>query len=223
LAGAQDRQRWQLFLSRRADNAAALPGIAAIDLPRDWPVNPLVAQDWSDFCAASADALPLGRWQEFLACRYRRIDRLNAAHQTSWPSFDVVALPDHLPGSAAGQADWLQFERQLLPMAQTAHRFSVLLPVTSVTGEPAEADRQLVLARRIVDIEKPAHTVFDVRFYWALNRVGEARLGTDTLLDVGSRAPQLIPDAVLGRAYIGASFVGGPPPPRNGDRRLLRC
>ena len=51
--------------------------------------------------------------------------------------------------------------------------------------------------------------MFDVRFYWAFYRVGEARLGIDTQIGAGSRAPELIPDAVLGRAYIGASFVGG--------------
>ena len=112
--------------------------------------------------------------------------------------------------------DWVQFEKQLLAMARTAHRFSVLLPVYAVTEDPYEMDRQLRLARRIVELEKPVHTVFDVRFYWALNRVGEARLGLDTLLDVGSRAPQLIPDTVLGRAYVGASFVGGPKSPTDG-------
>ena len=222
-AGAQDRQRWQQFLSGRVDSPAGLAAIAAIDLPADWPADLSTATNWGDFCAGSADPLPLGRWQQFLLCRYRRIDWLNAAHQTSWPSFDVIALPDHLPGSAAAQANWLQFEGQLLPMAQSAHRFSVLLPVPSVNADPANADRQLLLARRIVDIEKPAHTIFDVRFYWALNRVGEARLGTDTLLDVGSRAPQLLPDAVLGRAYVGESFVGGRNPPADGDRRLLSC
>lgn len=222
-AGAQDRQRWQQFLLGRVGSPAGLAAITAIDLPADWPTDPSIATNWGDFCASSADTLPLGRWQEFLERRYRRIDRLNAAHQTSWPSFDVIALPDHLPGSVVAQADWLQFEGQVLPMAQSAHRFSVLLPLTNVNADPADADRQLLLAQRIVDIEKPAHTISDVRFYWALNRVGEARLGTDTLLDVGSRAPQLIPDAVLGRAYIGASFVGGPPLPREGDRRLLRC
>jgi hypothetical protein len=82
-------------------------------------------------------------------------------------------------------------------------------------------ERRLQLARRIVELEKPAHTVFDVRFYWALNRIGEARLGLDTLLDAGSRAPQLLPDAVLGRVYLGASFAGGPKSPTDTDRYLL--
>jgi hypothetical protein len=123
----------------------------------------------------------------------------------------------------AAQADWLQFERQLLAVVRTAHRFSVLLPVTRVTEDPFEMGRRLQLARRVVELEKPAHTVFEVRFYWALNRIGEARLGLDTLLDVGSRAPQLMPDAVLGRAYVGESFVAGDKSPVDGDRHLLSC
>jgi len=161
------------------------------------------------------------RWQDFLARRYRRIERLNRAWQTAWPEFDLIALPDALPVSSAAQTDWLQFERQLLAMYRTAHRFSVLLPVEDVTTDPAELERRLGLARRIVELEKPAHTVFDVRYYWAFFRIGEARLGIDTQLGSGSRAPELIPDAVLGRAYIGASFVGGAPRPTDGDRLLV--
>ena len=227
-AGAGDRLRWQNFLAARSRGLDDLKGrygvdLAAIDLPRDWPGAKDQRQDWQDFCALTVDVFPLGRWQDFLARRYRTIRRLNAAHGTAWPSFDFVALPDHLPETAAAQADWLQFEKQVLAIVRSAHRFSVLLPVTQVTEDPFEMQRQIALARRIVDLEKPAHTVFDIRFYWALNRVGEARLGLDTLLDQGSRAPQLIPDAVLGRAYLGESFVGGPLPPSDGDRRLLAC
>jgi hypothetical protein len=62
-----------------------------------------------------------------------------------------------------------------------------------------------------------------VRFYWAFFRVGEARLGIDTLLGAGSRAPELIPEAVLGRAYVGSSFVGGDPDPGDGDRLRIAC
>jgi len=139
------------------------------------------------------------RWQRFLLGQHTA-DKLQEHYGVD---------PDEV-GSLALPRDWLQFERQLLAMHRTAHRFSVLLPVTGVTEDPFDLDERLRRARRIVEIEKPAHTVFDVRLYWALNRVGEARLGIDTLLNAGSRAPELIPDAVLGRAYIGASFVGGP-------------
>jgi len=119
--------------------------------------------------------------------------------------------------------DWLQFEGRLLAMHRTAHRFSVLLPVASVTADVHDLDDRLGLARRIVELEKPAHTAFDVRFFWAFNRIGEARLGMDTQIGAGSRAPELIPDAVVGRAYLGASFVAGASRPGAGDRRLLAC
>jgi hypothetical protein len=230
-AGNDERARWQRFLRAHHVNlddlnsrhATHYGGFDAIDLPTDWPAVTAVADDWRAYCALPTDTRARERWQDFLARRYRRIERLNAAHHTAWPSFDVVAVPDHLPATTPAQADWLQFERQLLAMARTAHRFSVLLPITAVTEDPFEMDRRLQLVRRIVELEKPAHTVFDVRFYWALNRIGETRLGLDTLLDVGSRAPQLRPDAVLGRAYVGESFVGVAPPPAAGDRRLLAC
>jgi len=227
--GADERARWENFLRTRyasvADLVAAhtlsVADFSAVGLPADWPTVKAAADDWESFCELPADTP--NRWRDFLARRYRRIERLNDAHQTAWPAFDVVALPDQLPLTFAAQTDWLQFERQLLAVVRTAHRFSVLLPVTTVTEDPFEADRRLKLAQRIIELEKPAHTVFDVRFYWALNRIGEARLGIDTLLDVGSRAPQLLPDAILGRAYVGESFVGGPKPPADGDRRLLAC
>ena len=80
----------------------------------------------------------------------------------------------------------------------------------------------MALAQRIVEIEKPAHTVCDVRFYWAMNRLGEARLGADTELGPGSRAPDLIPAAILGRSYLGSAFVGGPQG-RVAARERLAC
>jgi len=229
-AGAAERKRWQGFLRAQHTEeklqehyGVDYDGIGSLALPQDWPQSEVRRDDWRDFCAQSGGSWARGRWQDFLARRYRRIERLQRAHQAAWPAFELVALPDALPATAEAQTDWLQFERQLLAMHGTAHRFSVLLPVTGVTEDPADLDERMRRARRIVEIEKPAHTVFDVRLYWALNRVGEARLGIDTLLNAGSRAPELIPDAVLGRAYIGASFVGGPKPPRDPDRLLAAC
>jgi len=95
--------------------------------------------------------------------------------------------------------------------------------VSDVADTPYDMDTRMGLARRMVDLEKPAHTVFDVRFYWAMFRVGAARLELDTLLGQGSRAPELIPAVLLGRTYVGASFVGGPARPPGGDRLLLGC
>jgi len=227
--GADERRRWQAFLAGRYVTATALnqhhgtawPNFGAVTLPAD--ADERLAQDWADFCVQAADPWMRGRWSDFLARRYRRIEALRAAHGTAWPGFDLVPLPDVLPATRAGQTDWWQFEGQLLAMHASAHRFSVLLPVASVSAAPYQLDLQLALARRIVELEKPAHTVFDVRFYWAFNRIGEARLGLDTQLGAGSRASELVPDAVLGRAYLGASFVAGAAGSAPGNRLTLTC
>jgi phage tail-like protein len=220
--GAAERKRWRNYLIIKYGSSAD-QSLDDVRLPRDWPAQSSDAEDWQTFSALADGAWARTRWQDFLARRYRRIERLNRAYATSWPSFDVVAIPDAVPATATAQTDWLQFERQVLPMHRTAHRFSVLLPVADVASEPQQLEARLGLARRIVELEKPAHTTFDVRFYWAFNRVGEARLGLDTLLGAGSRAPELIPAAVLGRAFMGSSFVSGTARPKDSDRLLITC
>jgi hypothetical protein len=214
--GAAERGRWRAFLLARD-----VAGAEAAVLPRDDFQSDADRERWRAFNGTTDGAWMRARWHDFLARRYRGIERLNRAWDTRWTAFDLIALPDALPQSETAQGDWLQFERQVLAMHRTAHRFSVLLPVGDITVDPAEIERRLGLARRIVDLEKPAHTVFDVRYYWAFFRVGEARLGIDTQLGAGSRAPELIPEAVLGRAYLGASFVGGAGRPEDGDRLLV--
>ncbi|HEX2076796.1 MAG TPA: WD40 repeat domain-containing protein, partial [Longimicrobium sp.] len=230
-AGAAERALWQRFLRGRYDDVAGLnaahgtshPDFGAVPLPADWPSAEAHRTDWRDFSARADGGRVRGRWHDFLARRYRRVERLNRAWETAWPEIGLAALPDALPQTAAAQTDWLHFERQVLAMHRTAHRFSVLLPVADVAADPYELEARLGLARRIVELEKPAHTVFDVRYYWAFFRVGEARLETDTQIGAGSRAPELVPDAVLGRTYVGASFVGGPAAPTGGDRLVLAC
>lgn len=230
-AGAAERARWQAFLQARYGDVATLNAahstnvakFADIALPDDQPTDAQQAADWVRFCASPDGLAERTLWADFLARRYRRIARLRATQRVSWTAFELVALPDRLPASIDGQTDWLQYERQLLPMHLTAHRFSVLLPVDNVQSDPYMLQTRLALARRIVELEKPAHTVFDVRFYWAFNRVGVARLGLDTQLGAGSRASELIPDAVVGRAYLGASFVGGPPRLQGRDRLTMAC
>ncbi|MER0169345.1 MAG: hypothetical protein DU489_01780 [Nitrosomonas sp.] len=221
--GAADRQNWQRYLALQVqpddEQVLQTPNLMSAKYPSDWPKDSTIAAKWRAFSVLPN--ITRRQWQDFLTRRYRHITKLNMVYQTSWPAFDLIALPDFLPETKEAQTDWLQFEKHLLAITRTAHRFSVLLPVTSVTEDPAEMERHVQLARRIVELEKPAHTVFDVRFYWALNRIGEARLGLDTLLDVGSRAPQLLPDAVLGRVYLGASFAGGSKLPIDTDRYLL--
>jgi phage tail-like protein len=230
-AGAAERQRWQALLQSRylsldalnRAHASAYTDFGQIRLPAAPPQAPAARSDWLEHCSRNADARERRLWQDFLARRYRRIERLRGAHRAAWDDFEQVPLPDVVPASFDAQTDWLQFERQLLAMHRTAHRFSVLLPVASVIADPYLLEQKLALARRIVELEKPAHTVFDVRYYWAFNRVGEARLGLDTQLGAGSRASELIPDAVVGRAYLGASFLGGRARIHGRDRLSLDC
>jgi phage tail-like protein len=229
--GALERERWQRYLRAKYAGIAALnaahgthhPDFDAIGLPTDRPDNVTAEADWLAFGARIDGRRERKLWHDFLARRYRRIERLRSAHGSAWTGFDAIPVPDRLPITQAAQTDWLQYERQLLAMHRTAHRFSVLLPVTSVEADPYLLEERLGLARRIVTLEKPAHTVFDVRFYWAFNRVGEARLGLDTQLGAGSRASELIPTAVIGRAYLGASFVGGDASHRGRDRLSIEC
>ncbi|MCS6844215.1 MAG: phage tail protein [Caldilineales bacterium] len=86
-------------------------------------------------------------------------------------------------------------------VAEAAHRFTVLLP-HDLTAE------QRAMVERIVGLAKPAHTAFELKQYWALFRVGEARLGLDTALGYGSR----FEPAVLGDTYLADSYLAPPYP-----------
>jgi phage tail-like protein len=198
-AGAAERSRWQAY--------AASLGLALTDQPRG-EVPAALASAWAGYTALPSRLR--SQWQGFLGARYRSIGRLNGAWGSNWAEFGDVPIPDHLPDSPVASQDWLIFEGQVLPMDAAAHRFTVLLPRTRTDNDPAADAADLALASRIVALEKPAHTIFDIRFYWAMNRVGEARLGLDSQIGAGSRAPELVPPAVLGRAWLGAGFVGGP-------------
>jgi hypothetical protein len=192
-----------------------LPRLAA-------PVLAPHAANWAAFLKLASHNRSL--WQRFLEGRYRRLRPLNLAHGSDWKSFGEIALADTALATATARADWEQFEKELLPIDRTAHRFSVLLPVSATDATDSETlRRRESLARRIIDLEKPAHTIFDIRFYFAMNRIGEARLGYDTAIGAGSRAPELLPPAILGKAYIGESFIGPDGLPLTPDRARLAC
>jgi phage tail-like protein len=82
-----------------------------------------------------------------------------------------------------------------------AHRFSVLVPEGLSSEEEA-------MVRRIIQLEKPAHTQFDVRRYWDYFRAGEARLGLDTILGEESRFEPI----VLGRDYLAEGYLSAAHP-----------
>ena len=225
-----ERTAWQGFLWDRYVNISALNAahgttfLAFTDLllPRDLPPNARAQSDWLDFMSTSASRTGRSLWQDFLARRYRRIRTLDETYGTSWTNFEDVALPDELPADGIPLNDWFQFETVVLRMRSTAHRFTVLLPVPAALAfDTDEHRRRLDLSQRIIELEKPAHTVFDVRFYWAMFRIGEARLQLDTVIDQGSRAPQLLPNLVLGQGFLGESYLAPPALEEAGDRELL--
>lgn len=231
-AASPERSRWSQYLQGRylemeKLNAAydtSWSGFEQVPFPTDIPSDDPTLTDWLEFAEKdlAASNVTRKRWQAFLSRRYRTVARLNAAYLTQWSSFDIVPIPDALPHDGAPLLDWYQFESVVLPMHDSAHRFTVMLPV-------AKADRlnrqkqldQLNLAYRIVNIEKPAHTVCDVRFYWAMFRVGDIRLGDGIPIDAGSRAPELLPPMVLGSGYLAESYLAPGIPENAMDRRIL--
>ncbi|HEV8460114.1 MAG TPA: phage tail protein [Gaiellaceae bacterium] len=207
------RARWSPPQGRDALNDAYGASYPIVD-----PGTPA----WRTFSEATLGFVPgaidPARWQAFLAHRYSNPGSVYAAYgltgtpPADFSGFSPPAGPE-LPADGAALVDWFQYESVVVPMSQKAHRFSVLLPwplrVLDPTGTELTHDQLRDLATRVVDVQKPAHTVFDVKFFWAAFRIGEARLGDDTLLASGSRVPELIEPAVLGRDYVGTSILGG--------------
>jgi phage tail-like protein len=198
------------------------------DFPLQAPAGAL-APVWQSFARTALGFIPranssdLARWQDFLAGRYGAISALNAAYGLSgssqYSSFSLVPLPAALPADGSRLLDWYEFEGIILPMGDSAHRFTVMLPAP-VQLTAAQRQERLDIAQRVIDLEKPAHTTFRLKFYWAMFRVGEARLGEDTLIDLGSRAPDLMPPFVLGRNYLSEGYLA-PGHPQNVDDRLV--
>ncbi|HEX5708008.1 MAG TPA: phage tail protein, partial [Pyrinomonadaceae bacterium] len=231
--GFDERRRWQQFLCGRYKTVGALNAahgarwydFSRVGVPRVAATATKLFDDWREYVEeyAPAEAVVHRKWwQDFLARRYYNVRALNDVYGTSWTSFELVPLPDRLPPDGRPLVDWYQFEGVALPMRRGAHRFTVLLPLpASASLDTDEQRRRLEQADRIVRLEKPAHTVFDIKLYWALFRVGEARLGEDTLLDVGSRAPQLMSPMVLGQEYLAQSYLAPTHPQDVADRQSL--
>jgi phage tail-like protein len=105
---------------------------------------------------------------------------------------------------------------------QTAHRFRVLLPVKPGSSGNDEDNRsRLEIARRVIELHKPAHTSFDLQFYWAMFRLGEARLGAETLIDQGSRDPRLMPPLNVGQGHLLEGYLAPRHPYNVPDRQVL--
>jgi len=231
---ASERQNWQTFLRGEYLNKLVdlnkahgtnYANFEEISLPHGTETSADFFADWLEFLAKTTDSSRNRKlWQDFLARRYRRVAQLNNLYGTKWSSFETVSLFDRLPALIKPLGDWLQFESSVLAMHRTAHRFTVLIPAT-LSGEkpetPEEQSRKLELVRRVIDLEKPAHTICDFRYYWNLFRLEEVRLGMDTLLGLGSRDPLLNPTLVLGEGYVGESRLGLPQPEKYSSRYVL--
>lgn len=232
-AAIDERRRWQTFLSNQyagiellnAKHQSSYAGFDSVPLPNNQQSVSAARDDWEKFVTAGeGGAIPVDRerWQSFLARRYRRISALNQLYGTVWTAFEMVAMPEQLPADGAPLQDWFQFESAVPAMHRLAHQFTALLPVPAIFRfDFGQQQRQIDLAKRIIEFEKPAHTVFDIKFYWALFRIGEARLGSDTLIDRGSRAPQLMPQMALGENYVGESWLAPTAAEAAADRQIL--
>jgi phage tail-like protein len=160
------------------------------------------------------------QWTRFLAARYRRVSALNRAYGTGagpYHEFAAVPSPEQASSTAQARADWTQFASLVQRASDRAHRFVVLLPVPDAArmrSDEVDPSGGLQLATRLIELNKPAHTQFDVRYYWAAFQVGSAVLEHDTAIDVGSRAPQLRVPARVGESYAGSAYLSGPPAER---------
>ena len=230
----EDQQGWREFLKKRyvtieaantAHGVQTWTTFADIPLPTDQSTNAAALKDWRAYVTDAAPlpfAIKRRLWQDFLARRYSSVQQLQTKHGTHWQDFAWISYPTALPTNPWLLSDWYQFEALVLPTHEAAHRFSVLLPFTGNTNEAQEERAQaLELARRIVEMEKPAHTTFDVKFYWALFRVGEARLGIDTTLGLGGRDSALLPPATLGQTYLAESQLTASHPLNVAERSVL--
>ena len=232
-ASGAERSLWQVFLANKYGKVAELNAehqksygdFKDVRLPANLPTTDAARADWTKFVTGDGSgAIPIvrQRWQDFLARRYRRAGAMNQLYRTNWTGFELVPLPESLPADGAPLQDWFQFEGLVLPMLAAAHRFTVLLPSPATAMfNLNEHQRNLELARRIVELEKPAHTVYEIKFYWAMFRLGESRVGSDTLLDRGSRSPQLMPEMIIGQGYLGESWLAPTAAEGAANRQIL--
>jgi phage tail-like protein len=222
-------------LDRRYRAALGLGGaepypIRSAALPAGVSVNA-----WSDFSTKTLGFAPSYKlnqtpwWQGFLSRQYPLISDLNRAYRTAYASFDAIPLPADLPRVPAATRDWYLFQAIVLRARDAAHRFVVYLPMRPQDAADTALHRQrLDLARRVIELEKPAHTAYEIKFFWSAFRIGEARLGEGTLIDLGSRAPQLLRPFTLNSTGLGEGYLDAgsscPPRPRYSRKpELQQC
>ncbi len=207
LGGTVLASRYAAFVGGRRPDAPADDRILRPTTPTTEPAR----EDWTVFVATELGVaeprfgpsdLPV--YRRFLVQRYGRFGRYLAAYgdQAAGSSFDAVPLPTTLPMSGPPLRDWAELVSRVIPMAGAAHRFSVLVPVPL---DVSDEQRQLLIDRvsSVVARQRPAHTVFDVRPFWAALNVGTARVGLETQVGLGSRFAA----TVVGRSRLAKSYT----------------
>ena len=222
----------QIYESRTADGAPTLQetwgsDIDAVMFSPTVPSDESRAVDWRryareglafTYAAVSSEDAP--QYRDFLARRYGSVDLLNSAYSldetNEYATFDDIELPPMLSESRVELTDWIEFVSIAVPIKRDAHRFTVLVP--TLLGEtPDSREQRQLQVEEVVRREKPAHTDFDVKLYWALFQVGTARLGLDTALGEGTRFVAL----VLGANYLGQTFLTESHPWSVRDRQII--
>ena len=226
---------WQQFLHETYRTTASLnsawgTSVAAftqLRFPALTPSQPVQAGDWRRFVSSrlavaydDVGTADVETFRAFLSQRYQRADDLNAAWGRSGASrietFGQLELPGEVPGQSVALRDWIQLVSMVLPTIRRAHRFTVLVPVHPEDSDD-ERERRVGTVDRVVRTQKPAHTYYDVKTYWAAFRVGEARVGMESIVGEGSRFVAI----VLGRGRLAESYATGAPPWDAADRLMV--
>jgi len=193
----------------------------ALRLPAFQPSQAVQAADWQTFIGqdltftyATVTNADEPAYEDFLRRRFSQPADLNQAYgltgQSALASFSEIQtklwsgqLATGLPLGGIFLQDWILFVSVVVPTSQNAHRFSVVVPVQLSDDATTQAARR-DLAQRIAQQEKPAHTDFDVKLYWAAFCAGEARVGIETVVGPSSRFAALL----LGQGSLASSYLG---------------
>ena len=224
-------QRYRDYLSGVYANIAALnqaykTNYASFDdtslrMPAIEPAQATAAGDWQQFLTSdleftyavvtNADAQTFAN---FLASRYQTVADLNQAYNLTGSAMlssfaDIqsnlwnATLSAGLPVSGAFLQDWILFVSVVMPTSQSASRFTVIVPV-QISDTVTTQTQRLALAQRIAQNEKPAHTDFNVKLYWAAFCAGQARVGMETVVGPSSRfAAMALDQSMLAASYLG--------------------
>jgi phage tail-like protein len=222
---AQLQERWRRFLSGRPTSTLAVGDPPSF--PVRTPTTAAAIRDWHDFVRSElavtyADVTNVDQetYQTFLAERYRRIDAYRAAWNllaSGGPDdFSEITLPTTLPADGPPLQDWIMFVSSVLPIRRAAHRAKVLVPIRFEDSDE-QREQRLGRVRRVVDVERPAHTLVDVEPYWAACRVGSARVGLETIVGEGSRYL----DLVIGTGRLAYAVIPGGSTWRIGRRTVV--